>query len=57
MTEHQPAPAYQVRHPGGKDSMWRAGCSCGYESGSYAYPGHAQLARDQHITAKKASEQ
>jgi hypothetical protein len=46
---------YQVRHPGGKDGMWRAGCSCGYVSGFYAYPGHAQLARDQHITAKKAS--
>jgi hypothetical protein len=57
VSKHEPIPLYQVRYPGGKDGMWRAGCTCGYLSGFHAYPGHAEIARDQHIATKKASEQ
>jgi hypothetical protein len=52
MSGHEPMALYQVRHPGGKDGFYRAACTCGYLSGFFAYPGHAQNARDQHIKAK-----
>lgn len=51
---HELIPAKRLRYPGGKNGTYQAGCTCGYRSGVYAYPGQAEKPALEHIKAKLA---
>lgn len=55
LREHTLLPAEQLSYPGGKDGMYRAGCTCGYLTGVYATGAQAEQPALEHITAKEAA--
>jgi hypothetical protein len=53
---HVPGEPYKVRHPGGKDGMFRVDCSCGdYSTSFYATPESATRYARQHADARNGA--
>lgn len=51
---HDVSPALQYRYPGGKNGMWFARCSCGWQTGTWGSEQRATNAVNEHADAKIA---